>query len=149
MMPSSSSEWDTKTKITEQWYHNQLPQHAILEIPTPILLNLDYRAREVKADFQFVLEDLIDDAVSHTTVKDSSQESMEEWFDEVNHHLVAEDWIHDAALEYMNAVGELFDNLKTQMSLLYTPSGNHYYRFTDWVDSGKTTILLTKRAYVG
>ena len=148
MTLSFCSASDIAAMIDERHFYNQLPELAILEIPVPILLNLNYRASNVKADFGFVLEDLVEDCINRTVVKDASSESLEEWFDDISQDLIAEDWFHDSAIEYMNAVGELFDNLKAQVGMLYTPSGHHYYEFTDWVDRGHTTLLLTKRRYV-
>lgn len=147
MTASSCSALDTPAKMmSERHFYDQLPQYALIEIEPHLRFNYEQKSWAGALEYGFVFDDLIEDCLARTIVKENAEEELEGWFDEMCEHLVAEDWFHNASLEYLNCIGMLFTYLREQIQPLYTPSGYHYYEFTEWFD--KHTLLLSKRRFV-
>lgn len=149
-MQSFYSVWGTGAKtISERSFYDTLPEKAIIELPVHVLLEMEGFVSRHCGSYGFVLEDLLDDCLSNTSVEGIADESLEEWFDDTSFALSEAYGDTIPHIEYMNAIGKLFTHVQNTMALLYTPSGNHYYEFLEWLDPKcKTTAVLTKRRYV-
>lgn len=149
-MQSFYSVWGTGAKtISERTFYDTLPEKAIIELPLPVLMEMDAFVARCCSTYGFMIEDLVDEALACTSRKETAEEEMETWIDDVS--LGFTEAYGDAIphIEYMNSIGKLFTHVKDTMNLLYTPSGSHYYEFLEWLDpKRKTTAVLTKRRYV-
>lgn len=147
MMLSSCNAWAAPSTLTsERAMYDALPETVLLDVPLDVLHRLDIQGYPVKCNYTFHISDLVQDCLTRTKHKDSSEGSLEEWFDEVCADLIAQDWMDANSTDYLNAIGEFFDALRYQICYLYTPSGHHYYEFVNWLD--KSTIMLKKSRYV-
>jgi len=133
--------------VHSEWeFYQQLPDYALIEITPELRFHYEQKSWLLRSEYGFVFEDLIDDCLARSLVKENAEEELESWFDDICEELSASDWMNDNSLEYLNAIGMLFTHLREQINPLYTPTGYHHYEFTGWLD--KHTVVLTKRRFV-
>lgn len=134
-------------KLNEEAYYEILPMRAIVELPVSEVIGYWRNANQVK-DFGFVFEDLIDDCLIRTAGRETAEESLEEWFDEIVADLTTQGWedlpnVH----ALLGNIAGIFGGIQEKMQLLYSPAGYHYYEFHGWVND--YTVIISKRQYGG
>lgn len=149
-MQSFYSVWGTGAKtISERSFYDTLPEKVIVELPLQVLMEMEGFVARCCNSYGFMIEDLVDEALVCTSRKESAEDELEAWIDDVGFGMTEAYGDAIPHIDYMNSIGKLFTHVKDTMGLLYTPSGNHYYEFLEWLDPKcKTTVVLAKRRYV-
>lgn len=145
-MQSSYNTLTTGMAATNEYaMYSQLPELVIAELPHEALMLKHALESTMCLGYGFLLEDLVDDCLLRTSNRETAEDSLEEWFDDVSFGMMEAYGEVIPRIDYLNVIGQIFQSLRETMNLLYTPSGHHYYEFKDWPTNSKTGSIPVDR----